>query len=235
MHISTSEKQPALPLPSQRNYALFLAFSFVVHAFLYWTFAKSNLPDAHQTSPLRGTNVELIPAAQFKKLVAKPIPEEQLSPSFPQAPSTFEEPQDLVNRTQESPKETISTRTVVHDFQLSRLLALPENKKLQESLPLFDPADVQEQLCNLEVMEQIQIADKNYRPERVVAFAFEHPQVSGDQIKAQGAAFRSEGSWFKLQYSCTFNALTNLVTAMDFIVGEVIPHSDWEMHFLFAD
>ncbi len=124
---------------------------------------------------------------------------------------------------------------IAQNLQLGRLLDAPENRELKESLVLFDPSEQREQLCNLEVMEQIQLWNKSFNPERVVAFAYKDPMVFADTVTAEGAAFRSKGEWYHLSYKCTWNPTTNLVTALEFLTGKLIPQSEWDDHYLFDE
>ncbi|KZL25883.1 DUF930 domain-containing protein [Pseudovibrio sp. WM33] len=235
MHVLQADRNSYVIVGSNKTYTLVFASSLMVHLFAYWVLAISHLPRSFRGSPVKSIGVELIGTAQFEQLITPPVQQEPPTASLSSAPPEDATPQPLPPPVVR--EEIIQTPqpVIAQHFQLGRLLDAPENKELKESLVLFDPSDQREQLCNLEVMEQIELWDESFNPERVVAFAYKDPVVFGNSVSADGAAFRSKGDWYHLTYKCTYNPTTNLVTALEFLAGDVIARSEWEDHFLFAE
>ncbi|KZL19418.1 hypothetical protein PsAD2_01957 [Pseudovibrio axinellae] len=219
---------------SGRFHAVLLLASLATHLLVYWVLAMTSLPRARKAAPVKSIGVEFITGKQLDQLFSKPAAQETPVSSIATQTALPDEPVELPSPVPVREREQGPERIVVRKFQLGTVLNHPKNKELRESLVLFDPSDQREQLCNLEVMEQLQIWDSQYKPERVVAFAYGDVKVTDNTINAQGAAFRSAGKWYRLQYTCTFDAANNQVTAMDFLGGDLIPRSQWEEHFLFA-
>ncbi|SFU07091.1 protein of unknown function [Pseudovibrio denitrificans] len=234
MQVLQAERTDYVFVGSNKTYTMLFTFSLMAHLFAFWLLAMSNLPRGFRARPVKSIGVELIGTTQFEKLFAPPVVEEPPTASLSPAPIVKDKPQELPPPVvREEPVKGLQP-VIADNFQLGRLLEAPENKELKESLVLFDPSDQREQLCNLEVMEQIHLWNESFNPERVVAFAYKDPVVFGDTVTAEGAAFRSKGEWYHLAYRCTWNPTTNLVTALEFLSGDLIPHSEWEDHFLFA-
>ncbi|SDR48277.1 DUF930 domain-containing protein [Pseudovibrio sp. Tun.PSC04-5.I4] len=235
LQISKAERVEFSEAGSSRFYAVLLVSSIAIHLVAYWFLFMTSLPRGRRALPIKSIGVEFITGRQLDQLFAKPVVEDipTASISGPIVPQV--EPKQLPSPVPPIETDQAPQRVVARKFQLGRILAEPENKELLDSLVLFDPADQREQLCNLEVMEQIQIWNADYKPERVVAFAYGDVRISHKTITADGAAFRSASNWYRLQYTCTFEPTNNQVTAMDFFAGDQIPQSDWEDHFLFAE
>ncbi len=221
--------------PSSKVFPVLLVVSFLAHIYGAWWFLRYATPRSFRSAPVKSVDVHLIGSQQFESATQAPAAPPATTQSLQPVPTAQKPSLQLPPPVVREQKMPVPQTVVVKHFRLRELLDAPENKELKESLPLFAPSEQREQLCNLEVMEQIQIWDDKFNPVRVVAFAFKDPAVRGNSITAEGAAFRSRGEWYKLEYQCTFNPSTNLVTALDFLVGKRIPYEKWEDHFLFAE
>jgi hypothetical protein len=87
-------------------------------------------------------------------------------------------------------------------------------------------------LCGIEAMAQIAEWDKQFQPDRVVAYAMADLKVSGGTIIADGAAFRSRQRWYKLKFRCDIVPGRDEVRAFEFAVGEPVPRIAWERYGL---
>ncbi|MCC2112127.1 MAG: DUF930 domain-containing protein [Hyphomicrobiales bacterium] len=114
------------------------------------------------------------------------------------------------------------------------VLADPRSRKAREALPSLDPPERRVQLCNLEVMEQIRQASREFRPVRMIAYAFADAVINGSSIIADGAAFQSDRRWYRAKYRCEVAGDMNRVVALEFAVGGAIPEREWEEHGLAA-
>jgi hypothetical protein len=79
-----------------------------------------------------------------------------------------------------------------------------------------------EQLCDVEAMEQIARSRREFRPERAVAYATADVRVSGNLMVAEGAAFLSEGQWYKLSFRCETTTDRSKVVSFDFATGGLV-------------
>ena len=67
---------------------------------------------------------------------------------------------------------------------------------------------------------------------KLVAYAFAEPKVKGDNIRSSGAAFRSKGEWYHLSYSCSTSPDHMTILTFQYAIGQVVPHNEWEHHYL---
>ena len=71
--------------------------------------------------------------------------------------------------------------------------------------PQFERLDLQtrlEEVCDTEVTLKLNRENPQLRVDKVVAYTFKTPGLKGDQLAADGAAFRSNGKWFRLAFKC---------------------------------
>lgn len=107
------------------------------------------------------------------------------------------------------------------------------NQRTKKQLLLLDPTTRLEQICDAGAMEQIS-RDKNpYKADRVVAYAFEQPQLGPNSVNAPGAAFRSRGEWYRLSFQCTTDNEHLEIRALKYVIGERVPREQWEQHQLY--
>ncbi|WP_181181666.1 DUF930 domain-containing protein [Mesorhizobium sp. B3-1-6] len=104
---------------------------------------------------------------------------------------------------------------------------------LRAGLMKLDPQTRLEQRCDAEVLDRISHDDRNYKADRVVAYAFATPQMSADAIKSSGAAFRSNGQWYRLKFKCQTAPDHMEVLQFRYKIGDEIPESDWAKYNLY--
>lgn len=114
------------------------------------------------------------------------------------------------------------------------ILADPANRRIREALPTLERSERIIQLCNLEAFEQLRLAAPDTAPDYVVTYAYGNPTVTGYTLDAPGAAYHEGTSWHHVRLSCTVGPDYAAVTDFRFEIGEVIPPSEWEDHFLMA-
>lgn len=118
----------------------------------------------------------------------------------------------------------------------SLTLVLPAkamDNALRAGLMKLDPETRLEQRCDAEVLDRISHDDHNYKADRVVAYAFATPQMSGDAIKSSGAAFRSKGQWYRLKFKCQTAPDHMEVLQFLYKIGDEIPEADWAKYNLY--
>ncbi|RVC60369.1 DUF930 domain-containing protein [Mesorhizobium sp. M4B.F.Ca.ET.088.02.2.1] len=104
---------------------------------------------------------------------------------------------------------------------------------LRAGLLKLDPQTRLEQRCDAEVLDRITHDDKNFKADRVVAYAFATPEMSADAIRSQGAAFRSKGQWYRLKFKCQTAPDHMQVLQLRYRIGEEIPETDWAKYNLY--
>lgn len=91
-----------------------------------------------------------------------------------------------------------------------------------------------EQRCNVRAMGDISREHPGFAPDELVAYAFADPEtdVDAQTIRAPGAAVRSKGEWYHLSYRCQTTAEGLDVATFSYTLGEMVPRSEWEAHYL---
>ena len=95
------------------------------------------------------------------------------------------------------------------------------------SLRRLDPDLRIEQVCDLAAMERIHKERQELRPDRAKSDVISHPLHMGDTLRADGGAFRSNGSWYKLSFVCKTSPDHLKVTSFNYEIGKLIPESRW--------
>lgn len=104
---------------------------------------------------------------------------------------------------------------------------------MEEGLLKLDPETRLEQRCDAEVLDRIAKEDKQFHPDRVVAYATQEPDVEGDEIKTKGGAFRSNGAWYHVAYKCLTAPDHMEVLSLRYKIGGRIPEDEWEQYNLY--
>lgn len=165
--------------------------------------------------------VEIISQAMAPPTLPAPAPPVLSSPIAPAAPVPSPEPQDGMVR--------------ATDFYAAGILADPANAEVRANFPLLASSEQIVQLCNMEALEQLHLAETDLAPDALVGYAFADLSVRGDTLAADGGAFRSKGSWFHLRYRCTVSPDVSAVAAFEYAIGDPVPESQWEEQFLNRD
>ncbi len=115
------------------------------------------------------------------------------------------------------------------------LLARPEMAQVRRGLTTLASSEKLMQLCNIEALEQIRLAAPQYDPDTLVSYAMADPVSSGLMLTAMGGAFRSRRLWYGVSFQCTVAPTLDGVTSFSFKLGDAIPPSEWEEHYLNAE
>ena len=188
-----------------------------------WTLAPHQPP----APALRTVNVDLVTPEEFAAALAPapgPAPEFETPVPVPPAPPLAPQPPP--------PSDGMVEAT---DFFAAGILADPANLEVRRNFPLLASSEQVVQLCNMEALEQLRLAGRLPVPDALVGYAFDGFSVRGTTLDATGGAFRSGGAWFHLRYRCTVAADVSAVSAFEYAIGDPIPESQWEEHFLNSD
>lgn len=113
-----------------------------------------------------------------------------------------------------------------------KTLADPRSREAREILAQLADDERMVQLCSIEAMDQIHQWRQDFWPDRLVAYAKADTKISGDILQAEGAAFRSEGRWYDLKFTCELAPDHAKVAAFEFLVGDAVPTDEWEIYNL---
>jgi hypothetical protein len=100
------------------------------------------------------------------------------------------------------------------------------------SLRRLDLATRLDQVCDYEAMLRIGRDPRRFHPDRAKAEVISTPNRTENAITANGGAFRSDGRWYALSYSCKTTPNHLAVTDFSYRIGAVIPESDWSKYGL---
>lgn len=118
------------------------------------------------------------------------------------------------------------------EFFAGSILTDPANAEVRENFPLLARDEQVVQLCNIEALEQLRLAEGDFEPDALVGYAFGDLSVNQTVLDAEGGAFRSRGAWFHLRYHCAVSADVTAVSGFAYAIGDEVPESQWEEHFL---
>ncbi|HWK96203.1 MAG TPA: DUF930 domain-containing protein [Pseudolabrys sp.] len=95
-----------------------------------------------------------------------------------------------------------------------------------QHLPILqrvDPNTRQEQICDIALMDRIGRDRREYSPDRAKSDALAHPHHGRGSLRAEGAAFRSGGRWYKVAFVCRTTADNLKVISLTYKIGGRIP------------
>lgn len=193
-------------------------------------------PEAKLESPQpRSVAVDIITAAEYAAATAPPqarrsVPQQPLTPPPVATPTPVVPPEP-------APVEEASPSAMVHatHLQAAAVLAEPASKEVRDTLPLLGGDERVVQMCNIEALAQIHIADARLVPDILVAYAMADMEVADRVVDAEGAAFRSQKQWYGFKFHCEVAVDLLSVTDFSFAIGEPIPRDQWESHDLTAE
>lgn len=101
------------------------------------------------------------------------------------------------------------------------------SNRIDAMLQRLEPDTRFEQVCDIALMARIRADAGPYRPDRIVAGALSPQHHEGLVLKAEGAALRSGGQWYRLAFECRTNADHMRVLDLTYRIGDVIPEESW--------
>lgn len=104
--------------------------------------------------------------------------------------------------------------------------------RFYDSLRRLDPATRLDEICDYEAMLRIDRDSNPFHPDRAKAEVLSTPQRTSDTITTNGGAFRSDGHWYALSYTCKTSPDHLKVTSFHYKVGKLIPASEWSKYGL---
>jgi hypothetical protein len=109
---------------------------------------------------------------------------------------------------------------VAKRFYLAAMLEAPAMARAREAIAKLPRAKRLVQTCNLEAVGQLGNAGRDFNPDAVIADALAKPVANGSTFTVTGGAFRSEGTWRALSYTCTLSKDLSAVKSFSYRVGD---------------
>lgn len=104
--------------------------------------------------------------------------------------------------------------------------------RIIKQLNALAPQERREQRCDMEAMSRIRQSG-DYRPDKVIAYAFGDTIAKGNLVRAPGAVFRSSGEWYRLKFDCETGEKGLEVRTFGYKIGSKVPREQWEKHNLY--
>jgi hypothetical protein len=182
----------------------------------------SATPMAPMDDPAPNPEPETRPEGTTTAATATPtLPPPATAPSTPPAATPMEPaPQAMQEAT---------------EFYASDLLRRPENAQVRETLPLLAPDERIVQLCNIEALEQIRMANGGRFPDSLDTSAFKDTEISNGKLSAPLGAYRADRKWYYVTFECTPGSDRESVIAFTFELGDEVPQELWEEHELIPE
>lgn len=106
-------------------------------------------------------------------------------------------------------------------------------KRLRQQFERVELQTRLEEVCDTEVMLQINREHSEFVVDKVIAYTFRSPVQKNDRLVADGAAFRSRGKWFRLAYRCQTGPRHLDITELRYEVGDEIERKLWRRFYLY--
>ncbi|HEY0330007.1 MAG TPA: DUF930 domain-containing protein [Rhodopseudomonas sp.] len=110
--------------------------------------------------------------------------------------------------------------------------AVQARQSQDQQMMKLSPETRLEQRCNAKAMGTVNRDHKNFKTDEFVAYAFADTVIQGELVKAPGGAIRNGNVWYHLAYTCQTSDQGLAVKSFSYQLGEAVPRSDWEKHFL---
>lgn len=179
-------------------------------------------------APEEAIAVEFVPSSELLTAPARPL--EPLPDTAPDAQASVPARPAPSRQTPSRPAPPPEPQMIRPSAMLSsRSLADPRSRQSRLALRTLSDEDRAEQLCGLEAMEQVAAWRRDFRPDRLVAYARGEPKHDGNVVEANGGAFRSRSLWYAIRFRCELTPDRTRVAAFAFAVGEPVPRDEWEV------
>ncbi len=185
--------------------------------------------------PTRSIDVQIFSEEQYRAETTAPIRDQSVDRPAPA--TTPVKPNDESSYPRKEPAPSAKTIKTIKATRLftGAILKDPANREVRETLPTLERTERLTQLCDIEALEQIRVANPATVPDSIEAAAFAETTVAGLTVIAPGAAYRSRRKWYQAKFSCSVAADYLRVTEFSFGVGDSIPENEWDSHNLIAE
>jgi hypothetical protein len=105
-------------------------------------------------------------------------------------------------------------------------------KRLDAELLRLEIGTRIEQRCNMHAMDVVRREHWPMDPDEGVVAAFAAPEQNGTRVHAAGAAIRSRGDWYHIEFDCVTSDDGLDIKAFRYLLGPTVPRSEWSEHNL---
>ncbi|HVY51592.1 MAG TPA: DUF930 domain-containing protein, partial [Devosia sp.] len=109
---------------------------------------------------------------------------------------------------------------VARHFYLKAMLDAPAMARAREAIKTLPPDKRLVQTCNIEAVGQLGSAGRGFAPDAVIADALAAPVADGSTFTVTGGAFRSDGKWRALAYTCTLSKDLGSIKSFSYRIGD---------------
>jgi hypothetical protein len=110
----------------------------------------------------------------------------------------------------------------------------PARKRFNAELLELELSTRIEQHCNERAMKTVRSEHWPMDPDEGVVAAFAEPEQNGTKVHAAGAAIRSRGDWYHIAFDCVTSDDGLVIKDFRYLLGPVVPRSEWKEHNLVA-
>ena len=230
-------RAPAYPASRPGGWSISASLGF--HILIGLALLLAVTPRRQAPSSQDSVSVDVLTPQQFEAVNSPPASATQAQPeplndaaSTPLAESPVPKFTELPT---DRPRPQASVMVQATHLRSAKVLADPRSAKARKTLGQLVPSERIVQLCNIEAMEQVHLWKAALKPDFLVAYAMADTELSGQKLKADGAAFRSKSRWYNIGFTCEVTPDLKQVVSFAFTVGSEIGKSEWADHNLTAD
>lgn len=100
------------------------------------------------------------------------------------------------------------------------------------SMLRLSPDERVEQNCNARALSAVGREHRDFHPDEIAAYAFADTVIVKGKVTAPGAAFRSQGVWYRLSYICQTSDDGMAIQSFSYKLGAAVPRAEWDKHNL---
>ncbi len=104
-------------------------------------------------------------------------------------------------------------------FYLDAILSSAQMAKARDAIKKLPPERRLAQTCNIEAVGQLGGSGRGFSPDAVIADAFAKPVIDGSRFSVSAGAFRSQGKWYAVAYTCTLSKDLSAVQSFSYRIG----------------
>lgn len=179
------------------------------------------------------------PAPEPPEPTAGPLPADPAAPpELPELPESSESSESSESpESPELPKPPESSQARPRETAQRIGPRMPSGKPVAIPRPRVVPKDKtvlagdrqREQLCHSAALIEIAKARPDLKPDLVISSAVDATLAADNVIVANGAAFRSEGRWFRFKFRCVADPAEDRVMSFDYLIGGPFPEDEVEV------
>lgn len=202
-----------------------------LHLVLYALLGEASLWRLPSPAPALPVEVEIVAAPSN----VRPAPPPSSGLTVPAAPSPGADAEALPETAATGPgartppaKDWVTATSLL----ATDVLNDPRSAEAREMLGTLTGADIRDQLCGLEAMEQVRKDRPGFRPTRLAPHAFRNAVYRDGLVEVRAGALRSNRIWYEIAYRCRLSADGSAIGSFEYALGDEIDRALWDEHGL---